>query len=134
MQNVKPITALTNLLTKNNFEVKELQKNKSIVVLKKGYPRLYFEVLKKGYKVWSIKELTDRALMNGSGILEFINELNQFTCISKYYLHKSNALYVEATMWLPENETVFTATFNSLKHDMKQILANNKNSRKFIVS
>ena len=82
MQNVKPITALTNLLTKNNFEVKELQKNKSIVVLKKGYPRLYFEVLKKGYKVWSIKELTDRALMNGSGILEFINELNQFTCIS----------------------------------------------------
>lgn len=134
MQNVKPITVLTDLLTKNNFDVKELQKNKSIIVLKKGYPRLNFEVKKKVFKVWSAKELTDRALMNGSGILEFINELNQFTTISKYYLHQSNTLIVETTLSLPRNEMEFAAAFNSLKHDMKQILQNNKNSKKFIVS
>jgi hypothetical protein len=132
MKNVKPVVTLTNLLTKYSFAVKELVKDKSIVALRKGFPRLQIQALRKGYLIRNTKELHDRALMNNSGILNFINDLNKNTVISKYYL-SNNSLTVEAMLLTTEGEKDFKVLLNILKHDMKQILINNKQTKKFIV-
>ncbi len=134
MQTVKPITTLTNLLTKNNFEVKEVQKNKYIVAFKKGYPRLYFEVLRKGVSVKNTKQLNDSVLMNANNVLEFINELNKQTIMSKYYLQSESVISIEAMIFQPMNEQDFGYILNILKHDMKQILLSNRNSRKYLAT
>ncbi len=132
MQTVKPITTLTNLLTKNNFEVKEVQKNKSIIAMKKGFPRLYFEIAKNCIIVRNIKELNDKAIKESNVLLTAINDLNKGALLSKYYLQPDNKLYVEAVLVNAGNEKEFAVMINIIKNDMKQLLDNYKPMKKFI--
>ena len=132
MQTVKPITTLTSLLTKNNFEVKEVQKNKSIIAMRKNFPRLYFEIAKNGIIVKNVKELNDKAIKESNILLVAINELNKSTILSKYYLQADNKLNVEAMLICLGTEKEFAAMINKIKHDMKQVLDNYKPISKFI--
>lgn len=134
MQTVKPITTLTNSLTKNNFEVKEVQKNKSIIAMRKNFPRLFFEITKGGIKVRNVKELNDRAIKENSILLSAINELNKSTLLSKYYLQADNKLNVEAILLVLGTEKEFATLINILKNDMKQLLENYKPIKKYLVA
>lgn len=132
MQKVNQLTVLTNHLTKNGFEIKVLLKNKTIMVLKKGFPRIHIEVLKKGFKISSKKELLDKALLNNEGILEYVNQINQKTTLCKYYLEKGNSIVAETTILQTIEENAMKNLIQILKHDLKLVLKENKNSRRFI--
>ncbi len=132
MQTVKPIATLADLLTKNNFEVKEVQKNKSLIAMRKNYPRLYFEIAKTEIKVKNIRELNDKAIKEGNILSNAINELNKNTIVSKYYLQADNKLIVEANILGLVAEKEFAKLVNILKNDMKLLLGNNKPIKKYL--
>lgn len=133
MQNVNPIIHLTNLLSKNNFETKEVEKNKILIALKKNQPRFYFEVNRKWISVKVLRELNDKAIKESDSLISNINQLNQNTILSKYYLQSDSKLCSEARLLKIENETELATIMNILKYDMKQLLIKNKSIRKYIL-
>jgi len=132
MKNVSLITTLTSLLAKNSFEVKEVEKNKSIIALRKNFPRLYFQVAKNCVIISNIKELNNNAIKETNIVLSAINELNKSALLSKYYLQADNKLYVEAVIINLGNEKEFSIMINIVKNDMKQILEKYRPMKKYL--
>jgi len=131
MKNVSLITTLTTLLTKNNFQV---EKNKSLIAMRKNYPRLYFQIVKNCAVVRNIKELNNNAIKETNLLLTAINELNKSTLLSKYYLQPDNKLYAEAIIINPGNEKEFSIMLNIIKNDMKQLLEKYRPMKKYLGS
>ena len=134
MKNVSLITTLTTLLTKTNFQVKEVEKNKSLIAMRKNYPRLYFQIVKNCAVVRNIKELNNNAIKETNLLLTAINELNKSTLLSKYYLQPDNKLYAEAIIINPGNEKEFSIMLNIIKNDMKQLLEKYRPMKKYLGS
>jgi hypothetical protein len=132
MKNVSILTTLTNLLSKNNFELKEVEKNKSLIAMRKNFPRLYFQIAKNCVVISNIKELNNNAIKETNIVLSAINELNKSALLSKYYLQSDNKLYVEAVIINLGNEKEFSIMLNIIKNDMKQILDKYRPMKKYL--
>ncbi|KAF0151542.1 MAG: hypothetical protein FD143_1841 [Ignavibacteria bacterium] len=132
MNNAKQMATLTTLLTKNNFEVKVIEKNKSLIAMRKNYPRLLFQIIKSYIVVRNIKELNNNAIKETNVVLTAINDLNKSTLLSKYYLQPDNKLYVEAVIIDFGNEKEFSIMLIIIKNDMKQLLEKYRPLKKYL--
>ena len=132
MYKEEELKCLESYLLNFNFKTKVLRTRKTIIAKKLGFPKLYFVFTDIGILITNMLKLNEEAEKRKLNVLKFINELNQKTKISKYYLEQNNILISEAIVKYIVDEQDFQELIAVLYYDMFQTLKDNKKTINFI--